>query len=188
MRTKDPRYRRRETIVMIVGAALLVAGLVAWPEVDRRLLAWKITHLESDDERLGELAERAEEMLPYVERYLSDPDPGVRTQALWTIASLQTPAKIPTLRRMAESPIPEVRQYGLDGLTVFGVQDIYPLLVQGLADDVVQVRMTSIRCLHELTGQTLDYPMSGEGDAVAEAAVRWRSWLENRQKGLPTGG
>ena len=190
MRTKDPRYRRRETIVMIAAGVLVVVGLAIWPELSRRLLAWKITHLETDDARLAELAERADVMLPYVETYLADEDPGVRTQTLWAIASVQHPAKIPVLRRMAESPIPQVRQYGLDGLTVFGVRDIYGLLVRGLSDEDSGVRMTSIRCLLELTGKTFEYPASGEGKAEQrkEAADRWRSWLLQRQAGLPAGG
>ena len=187
MRSKDPKYRRREMILLVFAAAFLVALFAAWPDIDRRLLAWKVAHGRGGDEQVVELWERGAEMIPYIEAYLSDPDEGIVETALEAIAGIEGPDRLPLFRRMAASDRPRVRQYALDGLTAFTTSEVFGLLVAGLADPDPGVRKTSIRCLHELTGERRGYPGSGEGDGLEVGVENWGSWLQKRQAG-PTAG
>jgi len=56
-----------------------------------------------------------------------------------------------------------------------------PLLVDRLEDELVDVRLFSIRALEKITGQTLGYRHYADEAERAEAVRRWREWLKARR-------
>jgi hypothetical protein len=79
-----------------------------------------------------------------------------------------------------DSPVPSERIRAASAAAERGDQSSIPDLIRLLESDDPLVRMTSIRALERLTGQTLGYEHSAPEPQRQEAIARWAAWHEGR--------
>lgn len=78
--------------------------------------------------------------MPLLQEILSDPDPGVRAEALSTLISFGSPIVSPFLKKYLKDPDPTVRMVALKGMFRFKEKMDLTLLMQFLSDDSPWVR------------------------------------------------
>jgi hypothetical protein len=57
-------------------------------------------------------------------------------------------------------------------------------LIDGLGDELYQIRNISIKALHAHTGQKMGYTPKGGAESRIEAIARWNEWLKEYQQSL----
>jgi hypothetical protein len=86
-----------------------------------------------------------------------------------------------------ESPEPGERIHAVTDAARTRDESSIPHLITLLRSDDPLVRMTSIRTLELLTGQTLSYDHAGSEASREVAIQRWVDWQELRAAGTPAG-
>lgn len=65
-------------------------------------------------------------------------------------------------------------------------QSAVPLIVENLGSSEADVRMFAATALVKLTGQTMGYECYAPDPQRQQAIERWRQWLKNGRKALPS--
>ncbi|HAU38559.1 MAG TPA: hypothetical protein DCX07_12690 [Phycisphaerales bacterium] len=87
-------------------------------------------------------------------------------------------------RLQAEDPAVRIQAIHEAGAT--RNEKALPYLVDRLTDSEQDVRFYAILALERMTGQTLGYRYFAPAEERAEAAKRWRKWVQDRRGGATT--
>ncbi len=112
--------------------------------------------------------------MPLLQEILSDPDPGIRAEALSSLTTFGNPIVSPFLKKHLRDPDPSVRLVALKGMFRFKEKMDLNLLMQFLSDDSPRVRRKAATLLgwHQIEGALpILTEMSKDGDSRVRRAA-----------------